>query len=119
MNFVVEQGKNAMNLEGTISKNDVHYCSEDEMKMMGMRETRIGLFIQMELEACRGECQGLLRCHHCIIGSCPEEYCPPMPVSIRSDYTKNLIRRWEITRKGVLSPTLKIIFKKYYPLPAR
>ena len=55
MNFFIEQGENATNPEGTNSGNDVHCCSEEERKIMWMRETRIRLFMQMKLEACRNE----------------------------------------------------------------
>ena len=76
MDFFVEQGKNAMNSEGTISGNDVNYCSEEERKMMWMRETRIRTFTQIELKSYRDELDWLLRCHKCALNSYPAEYCP-------------------------------------------
>ena len=42
-----------------------------------------------------------------------------MPLPIPSDYAKNLIRKWEMARKGILPPTFKMIIKKYCPLPDR
>ena len=105
--------KQDMNAKG------IDACSEEERKMMWMHKTTIKIFIQMELEACRDECKLLLRCHHCIINICPEESCPPMPLSIPPDYAKNLMRRWETARKGILPPTLKMTLKRYYPLPVR
>ena len=41
-----------MNPEETVSGDDVHNCSEGEQKMAWMRETRIRIFMQMELKAC-------------------------------------------------------------------
>ena len=38
-----------------MSGNDVPNCSEEERKMVYMPETRIRLFMRMELEACRNE----------------------------------------------------------------
>ena len=38
--------------EESISGDDVHYWSEEDRKMVWMRETRIRTFMQMELEAC-------------------------------------------------------------------
>ena len=42
---------------GNFSKLCYLNCSEEEKKMIRLRETRIRFFIQMELEACRDECQ--------------------------------------------------------------
>ena len=74
-------------------------------------ETRIGLFMQMELEKCRNELGWLIRCHNCIVDNCPEEDYPPRPLPIPPGYTENLERR---TREPV-----KMILKTYYLLPAR
>ena len=54
MNFF-ERGENAMNPEETISGDDVHYHSEENIKMTWMCEKRIKLFMQMELENCRNK----------------------------------------------------------------
>ena len=35
----------------------IYVCSEEERKMVWMREVRIRLFLQMQLEACRDECK--------------------------------------------------------------
>ena len=60
----------------------------------------------------------MLRCHYCIVNNCSsEEYCPPTPLPIPPDYAKKLIERWEMARKGILPPTLKMILKTRYPLP--
>ena len=48
MNFFVEQGENAIGREETTSGKDTHCCSEEERKMVWMRETRIRFFMQMD-----------------------------------------------------------------------
>ena len=83
MNFFVEQDENAMNSEGAFSRNNVLNCSEEERKMMWMRETRIRTFMQIELEACRNELEWTARTHDCILNNFPEENFPPvMPLPI-------------------------------------
>ena len=57
-----KQGENVMNPENTISGDDVHYCSEEDRKMAGMREKRVKLFMQMELDKCRIGLGWLIRC---------------------------------------------------------
>ena len=81
-------------------------CSEGR-KLIWMRETRIRLFTQMELETCRNECNWLLRSHHCAVNDFPEEYCPPRHLSIPPDHVKNLVEKWKMARKGILPPSLK------------
>ena len=88
--------------EQDVNAKGIAVCSKQEHKMMCMREPRIRLFMQVELEACGRECKWLLRCHHCIVNNFPDEYCPPMPLPISTDYAKNLMRRWEMPKKGVL-----------------
>ena len=44
INFLVEQGENAINPEGTNSGNDVY--SEEARKLSWMRETRIRILMQ-------------------------------------------------------------------------
>ena len=85
--------------------------------MAWMRETRIRTFMQMELEACWDELDWLIRCHNCAAYNCPEEY-PPRPLPIPPDYIDNLHSRLGKVRNGILLPTLKIILKTYYHLPA-
>ena len=82
---------------------DVSICSEEERKMSWMRETKIRLFMQMELDACRAEGQWLLSCHYYIVNNCPEECCPPMPLPNPSDYAKNFRRRWKMAQIGHLA----------------
>ena len=53
MNFFVEQGENAMNLENTVFGMDV--CSEKGRKLNWMHETRIRSFMQVELQVYRHE----------------------------------------------------------------
>ena len=52
MNFF-EQGEDNLNPEETISGDGIHYCSEKNRKMAWMRQTRIKLFTQTELDNCR------------------------------------------------------------------
>ena len=87
--------------------------------MVWMQETRIRLFVQMELKTCRDELDWLARCYLCAVNSCPEEDCPLMPLPIAPEYAKKNGRRSKMVHKGILSPTLKMIFTPYYPLPAR
>ena len=47
MNFFIEHDENAMNPKGAIAGTDV--CLEEEGKMTKIRETRIRVFVQMEL----------------------------------------------------------------------
>ena len=53
-----------------------------------------------------------------LVDNFPEEDYPPRPQPIPLGYTKNLERRMRKTVKGTLPPTLKMIVKMYYPLPA-
>ena len=87
--------------------------------MAGMREKRIKLFMQMELNSCRNELELLIRCDHCAADNYPEEEYPLRPLPIPPDYIDNLQRRLEKAINGILPPTLKMILKAYYPLPAR
>ena len=114
-----EQGDNAMNPRETISGNDVHYCSQREKKMTWTHETRIRLFMQMELEACRNELDWMARIHDCLLNSCPKEDFPPKPLPTPSTYI-TYFRKTERAKKGILSSPLKINLKENYPLrPAR
>ena len=100
--------------------NDVHYYLEEERKLCWMRETRIKLFMVMELEKCRTGLGWLIRSHNnCIVDNCPKEDYPPMPLPIPPGYTKNSERRMEKAVEGILPPTLKVFLKTYYSLSAR
>ena len=119
MNFFVKQSvnENTMNPEGTISGNDVHYCSEEEKEVSWIRETRIRISMQMGFKAYRDELDWLARCYLCAVNIYPEEDCPPMPLPVAPGYAKNLARRSEMAQKAMLPPTLKMVLKTYYPLP--
>ena len=93
------------------------FQKEEEMKVMWMRETRIRIFMQMGLKACRDKLDWLSKCYLCAVNSCQEEYCPPMLLPIASDYAKKSVRRPEMAQKGILPPTSKMTLKKYDPLP--
>ena len=108
-----------MNPEGTISGNNVHCCSEEARKVTSMRETKIILFMHMELEKCRSELGWLIRCHNFIVDNCSEEDYPPRPLPIPPGYTENLERRMRKAMKGILPTTLKMILKTYNSLQAR
>ena len=73
----------------------------------------------MKLETCSNELGWLIRCHNCIVDNCPEEDYPPRPLPIPPGYTENLERKMRKSLKGKLPPTLKLILKTCYPLPAR
>ena len=74
-------------------------------------------FMQMKLEACRDESDWLTICYLCAVNNYPEEYCPSMPSPMPPGYHTNLEKRAHMAAKGILPPTLKMILKKYYPLP--
>ena len=111
-NFFIEQGENSMNRKGTISGSDV--CSEEERKIVFMREKRIKVFMQMELDNCRNDLVWLIRCHNCAADICSEEENPPRPLLIPPDYIDNFQRRSGKTMNGILPPTLNIFIKMYY-----
>ena len=83
--------------------------------MTWMRETRIRMFMQMELEACRDEFDWLMIAS---IGQSTiiQEYCPPMPLLVPADNHKSWGKRTEIAAKGILPPTLQMILKTRCPL---
>ena len=117
MNLFIEQDENAMNPKGTISDTDVY--SEEERKTAWMRETRIGIFMQMELEACRDELDWLIICYSFAADNCPKEEYTPRPLPIPPDYIDNLQRRLGNVMKRILQLTLKMVLKTYYQAPAR
>ena len=102
MNLFVEQGGNAMNPKGTIPGTDV--CSDEERKIAWMQETRIRIFMHMELKACWDELDWLIRYHNCAAYNCPEEEYPPRPLPIPPDYIDNLQTRLSKVMKGILPP---------------
>ena len=106
-----EQGENAKDPEETVSGDDLFSCSEEAGKMAWMREKRIKVFMQMELDNCRNELGWLIRCHNCSVDNCSEEEYPPRPLPIPPDYIDLLQRGLGRVMKGILPPTLKIILK--------
>ena len=105
-NFFVVQSENAMKPEGTISGNDVYYCSEEERKVSWMSETRITISVQAELKACRDELDWVATCYLRAVNDCPED-CPPMYLPIGPNYAKKMVRRSEMAQKGILLPTFE------------
>ena len=75
--------------------------------------------MQMELDNCRNRLGWLIRCRNCSVDNCPEDEYSPRPLPIPPDYIDNFLRRLGKALKGILPPTLKMILKTYYPLPAR
>ena len=61
----------------------------------------------------------MIRYHNCAANICSGEEYPARPLPIPSDYIDNLQSRLINVKKGILPPTLKIILKTYYYLPAR
>ena len=118
-----KHGITAMNREkGTRSGGkgiDVPIYSEEKMKLAWMRDPRIRLIMQMELMACGEESDWLIRCYHCADYNCSEEYCPPIPLPILPVYHEKLRKRGQMSVKGILPPTLKMILNIHYPLPVK
>ena len=74
--------------------------------------------MQLELEACLEEINLMLRCHNYeALNRTQEEY-PARPLPIPPDYIDNLKSRLIEVKKRIIPPTLKIIIKIYYHLPA-
>ena len=86
--------------------------------MLWMREARIRTFIQLELEACQEEIIWMIRCHNCEALNRPQEEYPERPLSIPPNHIDNLHSRLIKVQQGFLPPTLKIILKTRYHLPA-
>ena len=76
-NDFIEHGVTAMNPEdGTRSGGkgiNAPICLKEERKLTWMRDTRTGLFVQMELMACRDESDWLIRCYHYAVNFYPQE----------------------------------------------
>ena len=69
--YAVQTGERRVRVK-TISEEGSNFrCSEEERKMMWMRETRINIFTQMELEACRNELGWLIKCYLCAVNDYP------------------------------------------------
>ena len=113
MNFFIEKSRNA------ISGDDVHYYSGDDAKKVWMRETKIRMFMQLELEACLEKVNWMIRCHNCEALNCPLEEYPARPLPIPPDYIDNFQSTLIKVKKGILPPTLKMIINTRYHLPAR
>ena len=69
--------------------------------------------------ACRNEFDWLITCCHGAVNNCPKEYCPPMFLSVSSYHINKMVKSAEMTEKGILPPTLKIILKTHCPLPVK
>ena len=87
--------------------------------MAWMCETRIGTFMQLELKVCLNEIDWMIRCHNCEALNCPREEYPARPLPIPLDYINSLQSRLIKVNKGILPPTLKMVLKTHYHLPAR
>ena len=111
MNFFLEKtGNNS-------SKEDAQYF-EEYKKMSWMREAKIRIFIQLELESCLEEINWMIKCHNCEALNCLQEEYPSRPLPIPLNYIDNFQSRLIKVKKGILSPTLKTIIMTYYPPPA-
>ena len=76
MNFSIEKTEN------DISEDDAQFYSEEDAKMVWMREASIGTSMHLELEACLEEINWMIRCHNCEALSCPQEEYPARPLPI-------------------------------------
>ena len=113
INFFIEKTGN------DISEEDAQLYSEEDEKMVWMREARIRTFMQLELETCLEEINWMIRCHNCETLNRPQEEHPARPLLIPPYYIDNLQSRLTKVKKGIFPPTLKMIIKTYYPPPAR
>ena len=88
--------------------------------MMRTREARIGIFMQLELEACLEEVSWMLRCNNREALNCPQEKYPArLLLTPPPSYIDNLQSRLIKARKGIFPASLKMILKTKYPLPVR
>ena len=108
--FIEKTGKN-------ISEEDAQYSEEYE-KMVRMSQVRIRTFMQLELETCQEEIIWMITCHNCEALNRPEEEYPARPLPLPPNYINNLQSRLIKVKQGFLSPTLKMILKTRYHLPA-
>ena len=86
--------------------------------MLWMGEARIKTFMQLELKACQEEIVWRIRCHNYEALNRPQEEYPTRPLPITPSYIDNLHTRLIKVQQGVWSPTLKMILKTRYNLPA-
>ena len=100
------------------SEEDAQFYFEEYYKMLWMCEARIRTFMQLELEACQEEITWMIRCHNCEALNRPQEEYPARPLPIPTNYIDNLHSRLIKVHQGVLPPTLKMIPKIRYHLPA-
>ena len=56
--------------------------TEEEMKLTWMHDTKMGLFMHMELLACRDDLNWLMRCLHCAVNNYPKYHYPTMPLPV-------------------------------------
>ena len=80
-----------------------------------MRETRIKIFMQMELEACRNELDWLTKCFLCAANNYPEEYCPPIPLPLLPGYHKKMGngREGHLATYSNNDDSEKVLFTRY------
>ena len=100
-----------------ISKEDAQYSEEYE-KVVLTRQARIRTFMLLELEACQEKIIWMIRCHNCEALNYPQEEYPARPLPIPPNYIYNFQSRLIKVKQGVLPPTLKMILKTRYHLPA-
>ena len=103
--------------ENNISEEGAQYSEEYE-KMLWMRDARIRTFMQLELEACQEEIGWMIRCHNYEALNRPQEEYPARPLPLPPNYIDKLHSRLIKVQQGVWPPTLKIILKTRYNLPA-
>ena len=113
MNFFIKTSGN------DISGDNASCYSEEDAKMVRMRETWITTFMQLELEACLDEINWMIICHNCEALKGPQEKYPARSLPIPPDYIDNLQSRLMKIKKNILPPTLKMIPKTHYHLPVR
>jgi hypothetical protein len=101
-----------------IPEEDAELYSEEYRKLIWMREELIRMLMQIELEACWEELTWMINCHNCEALNRPEEEYPARPLPIPPNYIDNLQRRLINAKRGVMPPTLKMILKTRYQLPA-
>ena len=102
--------------ENNVSEEDAQYSEENE-KMLWMREARIRTFMQLELEACQQEIVWVIRCHNCEALNRPQEEYRAKPLPLTPNYIDNLHSRLIKVQQGVWPPTLKMILETRYNLP--
>ena len=74
--------------------------------------------MQLELEACQEDIVWIIRCHNCeALNHLQEEY-PGRPLLIPPNYIDNLHSRLIKVQQRVWPPTLEMILKTRYNLPA-